>query len=383
MQPSGRIPAALFLLLLIFCAGCNRDPKKFLAKGNTSFDQGKYPEALIHYGRHIQLDPRYAEAHFKLAQTQLKLKSWSAAFAELQRTVELQPENWEAQIELGQLQLASGKRQEAKDRAQLVLKSNPNNVDAQLLLSDAEAALGNSADSFQAANDAVKMAPDRAATYPNLAQLQMRAGKPGDAESNLLKAQSLEPKAITSYMMLGALYHQLKRDPDSEKQFQAAIAVAPQEISPRSTLASLYYSQGHVEQAEQVLTDAKNQLSSNPIAYRMLGDSYLSRGQFEKAAIEFAALSAKYPDDLSVQTTYIQLLILNNRLDDASPRTEAILKKSGRRYWRRRGFDESAEVGPAESPLFPEDGRITAGAKAHGRRRGDVPSGPLPRSEFF
>jgi len=69
-------PSILFLLLVIFCAGCNRDPKKFLAKGNASYEHEKYPEALIYYGRAIQLDPRNAEAHFKLAQTQLKLKSW-------------------------------------------------------------------------------------------------------------------------------------------------------------------------------------------------------------------------------------------------------------------------------------------------------------------
>src|ERR1700745_2309858 len=87
LQTTWRTPAALLFLLLIFCVGCNRDPKKFLAKGNASFDQGKYPEALIYYGRAIQLDPRYAQAHFKLAQTQIKLKSFSAAFAELQRTV--------------------------------------------------------------------------------------------------------------------------------------------------------------------------------------------------------------------------------------------------------------------------------------------------------
>src|ERR1700747_298489 len=98
MRLVGRASFVLFLLLAIFSAGCNRDPKKFVAKGNASFDQGKYPEALIFYGRAIQLDPRYAEAHFKLAQTQLKLKSLAGAFNELQRTVELQPENWPAQL---------------------------------------------------------------------------------------------------------------------------------------------------------------------------------------------------------------------------------------------------------------------------------------------
>src|SRR5258708_19007708 len=161
---AGRGPSILFLLLVILCAGCNRDPKKFLAKGNASYEHEKYPEALIYYGRAIQLDPRNAEAHFKLAQTQLKLKRWSRAFTEFQRTVELQPDNWQAQLDLARLQLACGQKQQANDRAQLILKSNPSNVDAQLLLSDADATLGNSADALKEANDAVPMAPERPAT---------------------------------------------------------------------------------------------------------------------------------------------------------------------------------------------------------------------------
>src|SRR5271166_3562978 len=116
-------------------------------------------------------------------------------------------------------------------------------------------------------------------------------------------------------MMLGALYHQQKRFPEAEKQFQAAIGVAPQDTSPRAALAGLYFSQGQVAQAEQVLTVAKNQLSSIPAAYTMLGNAYLSRGQMDKALTEFGSLSAKYPNDASVQKTYVQLLILNNHLD--------------------------------------------------------------------
>jgi len=68
--------------------GCNKDPKKFIARGDQSLAQGKYPDALIYYGRAIQLDPRFAEAHFKLAQTHFKMKSWQAAYVEFRRTVE-------------------------------------------------------------------------------------------------------------------------------------------------------------------------------------------------------------------------------------------------------------------------------------------------------
>jgi tetratricopeptide (TPR) repeat protein len=323
-----RTSTSLVLLASFLCSGCNRDPKKFVAQGNQSFDQGKYPDALIYYGRALQLDPRLAEAHFKIAQTHLKMKSWNAAFGELRRTVELQPDNWAAQLELGRLELAGGKQKDSKDRAQLILKSQPNNVDSQLLLADADAALGNTKEAIEDANAAIAMAPERASSYLNLAQILIRAGNLKDAETNLLKAQSLDSKSTLSYMVLGALYFQQKRFADSEKQFQTAVSVTPDDPAPRAALSNLYSAQGQTAQAEQVLTDAKNQLSSNPAAYRMLGDSYIGRGQMDKSLTEFASLSAKYPNDLSVQKTYVQLLILNNRLDEAMALGDAILKKN-------------------------------------------------------
>src|SRR5438128_6392405 len=183
--------AALLILATLSVNGCRRDPQKFLDKGNQSFEQGKFPDALIYFGRAIQLNPSLPEAHYKLAQTHLKMKSWSAAFAELQRTVALQPDNWAAQLDLGRLEFAAKKFKDSRDRADLILKSNPNNIDAQMLLADDDSAMGNAQVAIEEANAAINMAPDRATSYVNLAQLFARAGNAKDAEINLIKAQTL------------------------------------------------------------------------------------------------------------------------------------------------------------------------------------------------
>src|SRR5215475_5186332 len=226
--------AALATALLL-TAGCNRSPQKFTAKGDQAYQQGKYADAVLYYGRAVQLDPRSGAAHFKLAQQ--NMKSWPAPFGELQRSVELQPNNWDAQMELGRLELAGGRKNEARDRAQLILKANPANADAHLFLADVDVALGNTDEALAEATEAIKLAPNRAAFYFNLSQLYLRVGKPKDAEENLLKSQSLDPKSDLSYMALGALYFQQKRIPEAEKQFKTAIEVAPQDVSPRSALA--------------------------------------------------------------------------------------------------------------------------------------------------
>ena len=318
-------------LVLPIC-GCRKDPavqkRKFLEQGNASFAQAKYPEALIFYGRALQLDAKFAEAHYRMALTQMKLGSWLAAYRELSRAAELEPQNSAVQQELAQLELAGGKPQQAKDRALVILRQEPKNADAEMLLSNADAALGHMKEALEEAKEATAMAPERSLVFLNLGQIQARMNDVRAAEESFKKAQSLDPHSAAPHMVLAKFYEQNQRSADSEREFKAAIEAAPKDVSARAALAALYFSQGQVSEAEQVLIAAKQQLASDPTAYRLLGDSYIGRGQYGKALSEFALLTAAHPDDLAARKTYIQLLILNNRIDEADSQNQEVLKKS-------------------------------------------------------
>src|ERR1700756_3678861 len=73
--------------------GCSRDPnvrkQKYLESGQRCFEKGQYKEAAIQFQNAIQVDDRFPDAHFKLAETAMKLQQWPIAFRELQRTAEL------------------------------------------------------------------------------------------------------------------------------------------------------------------------------------------------------------------------------------------------------------------------------------------------------
>src|ERR1700751_1193208 len=81
---------------------CSRDPnvrkQKYFESGQRYFEKGKYREAAIQFSNAVQVDPRYAEAHYQLAQTFLKLQQWTPAYQELARDIELQPDNYQAHI---------------------------------------------------------------------------------------------------------------------------------------------------------------------------------------------------------------------------------------------------------------------------------------------
>src|SRR5262245_44853101 len=89
-------------MITVMFSGCSGDPnvrkQKYLESGERYFEKGKYREAAIQFSNAVQVDPRYAEGHYKLAQTYLKLQQWTRAYQELSRTLELQPDNYAAQI---------------------------------------------------------------------------------------------------------------------------------------------------------------------------------------------------------------------------------------------------------------------------------------------
>ena len=323
---------ALFLSASSLMWSCHRDPatriQKAMERGDHEFNGGKYPEAIIYYGQVLQVDSHYAEAHYKLAQSQMKMGSFASAFSEFARTVELDPQNWAAQLELAKLSLRGGKAQDAKDRALVILQGNSQNADAQIVLSSADAALGDSKKALREAQEATLMAPDQPIVFLNLGALQARTGDATGAEATLKKAKALDSTGVTAMMTLGSFYEQQRRWTQAVEEFQAAITRAPSNPMPRAALASVYMNQGQDALAEKTLAETKQQLKDDPGAYRMLGDYYLGRGENTKALSEFSALASQHPKDRQVRKTYIQLLVLNHRIDEAASLTDDLLKNS-------------------------------------------------------
>src|SRR5690242_1869807 len=139
---------AFFLIGLALFAGCSRDPnvrkQKYLESGNKYYDAGKFSAAAIQYQNAIRIDPRFADAHFKLADAYVKQGVWNGAYQELRKTIDIQPQNWKAQIQLGNLYLLARQFKDAKTAAETVLTGDPNNADAHVLLANADAALQDS-----------------------------------------------------------------------------------------------------------------------------------------------------------------------------------------------------------------------------------------------
>ena len=322
-----------FLIPALF-TGCTRDPnvrkQKFLESGNNFRDKGKLREAAIQYANAVQVDPRFAEAHYQLGETYLKLKDYNRAYVELSRTVDLVPDNFPAHVELANLLISARDLKQAQPHLDILREKQPDSPDTHLVWANYYAAQDNLGAALQEMQKGIAADPSRPDSYLGLAMLQVRAKLPEQAENNFKKAIELGPKAMNAQLALGAFYMSRNRMPEAEQQFKHAIDVDPKDPAPRADYVRLLMTEGRKQDAEAYLKHAKGEFPDNSDGYRLLGDFYFANGDLDKATAEYGSLYSDHPKDIQVKKNYVQLLILKNRLDEATKLNGDLLKANPR-----------------------------------------------------
>ncbi len=326
--------AVALLVSLALVSGCFRDPnvrkQKYLESGQRYSAQGKDREAAIQFANAIRIDKNFADAHYAMAQTYVRLGSYSLAYSELLRTVDLAPANYNTRLDLGNLLLAADKIDEAAAQANAVLAAQPDNANGHALLARIASKRGQKDLALAEIRHALELAPNEAALHETLALLEAGdSSKNAAAEAELKKSVDLDPKSVGPKLLLSAFYVNQGRWADAEQASRSAIATDPKDISARQSLAKVFLNQGNEAKAVEALRQAANDLPGNQQAARLLADYYTGSGQFDKAKGEFAAITAKYPKDLSLQEGYVRVLLQLKDRSTAQTVMAGLMKSNG------------------------------------------------------
>ena len=134
------VPIVMSMLAVVLLGGCSRNPdvakRKYLESGMKYMEQEKYDSAAIQFKKALQIDPKYAEAHYQLANADMKQGKNSDAFKEMSTAVELDPTHIKARLALGGMYLSSGSHfySNAEEQARYVTEHDPQNSDGYVLL---------------------------------------------------------------------------------------------------------------------------------------------------------------------------------------------------------------------------------------------------------
>jgi tetratricopeptide (TPR) repeat protein len=354
-EKSSRRWLALALILLPLAA-CSRDPEvlkhKYLEGGNKYFDQGHFREARIMYISALRKDAKYAEAYYRLAKTELRLKNIDATVAPLRRAVELLPEGpdrEDARVLLADVGLtylaAVGIRKDLTDetgnlardllelhpdsyagrringmlaRIQAVdlRKSQPLESRTQLEVCTAE---------LSAAN---KIKPFQPEAVEPLAECLEMSGRISDAEKLLLQAIEGNKAFLGGYRKLYRYYIGVGRFDDAERILQVAIRNNPKEYGFLFDLAMYYQTRGKQDDARKIVQGMVASGKDFPAAYELAGDFYYGIGKSIEAIQLYEKGIAAFPGDkLTYQTRIVRTYLAQGKKTEAQKVNDAILKE--------------------------------------------------------
>jgi tetratricopeptide (TPR) repeat protein len=304
-------------------ASCSSDPNtrklKYLNSGESYFKTGKYQEAVIQFRSALEIDPRFAAAHYQLGRTYLALRNPGSAYVELTESVTVDPSNSDAQLEFAELLIGRKQFDQAQSVAQKVLDAQPGSVRAHTILGEKHIFTRDFPKAIQEFQKVVALAPQRVENYAALGGAYSAAGRFSEAEDAYRKATETNPKSAQAHMSLSQFYFSQGGLAKAETEMQIACKLDPHAVPPRFLLARILLAMGKSDEAEKLYADLQTIAPKDPQAYRALGSFYASSGRMEKAIVEFRSQLRAHPKDIPVKEQLVETLLDLNRIGEAEP----------------------------------------------------------------
>ena len=347
-----------FFMVALCLVSCSRDPKKvrqsYLQSGNKYFDRGKYKEASIMYRNALRTDPKFGEAFYHLALTELKLQHLANVVPALRRAIELLPPNSNEYID-SNVRLANilimvargGDRsskpalEEARGIRDLLLKRNPNSFEGTKLQGDLDElealqfAAGNKApetkqkmeEAISTYRKALQFKPSDIDTMLALARTLSLYAELGEAEQLYKEIIDKDKDGLPAYMELYRLYFAQGKRPEAENILKRAIATHPSDYTLQNYLAQHYRSVGNRPEMTKVLNNLKSHFKDYPQAYLRVGDFYFRIGDAEQAMRQWEeGMNADSSHKVDYQKRIVEALIRQGKTAQAYEKTLEILK---------------------------------------------------------
>lgn len=299
MQGYKKLALVVVCCAVLGCTSKEESLNKYLASAKDHFEQGDMAVARIQLKNVLQIDPSNAEATFWLGLVAEEEKNWADLYRQMLRTVEIQPDHYEAKLKIAQIQILAKRYEEAKITANELTQIAPESAEAYALQG-----------SIAAASQDFKLAGE----YLD------KAEKAGLAAYQVLTQRALIERAVGN---LGA----------AESLLDQAIAVAENTLPIRLVKIDLYESSSNTTALGKELALLASQYPDNRIFPLKMARLSVSSGDFAGAEQVLANYLRQNPDDLAIQTSYL----------------DVIRKQSPERA--ERVLDEFIEKNPVSIPL--------------------------------
>lgn len=338
---SSLLPLLTVALLLLTGLGCSTDPKvrrqKFLDNGNKLFDKGEFRQASIYYRRALREDATFADAHYKLGLTSIKLGNWADAIGSLQRSFTLNPNNSDAGAKLAEIYIVASNQDpkrakqfalEIKDVSDRMLQRDPKSFDGLRLAAYLDLAEGRPADAIEKYRKANESKPNQPEVTIPLAQTLLNNNRADEAEKLALEQIERSKTTPAFYDLLYSMYTKAQKPDEAEKIVRRKIEnMGNPELNLQ--LAAHYYSVQKRDLMEEALKKVAGNNNIN-VSHAKAGDFYFSLRENAKARQQYEIGLNSGKDRSVYQKRLVQLNVAEGKIADATQLVEKLLSENAK-----------------------------------------------------
>jgi tetratricopeptide (TPR) repeat protein len=325
------ITIAAAALLIGACTTPEKAKAQHVARGQALLKDKKFQEAALEFRSALQIDEKFADAHWGLAQVYEGLQRYQEAFDEMKTTAELDQNNLDVRVKLGNYYLMGGKDaasvSEAERLAKEILGKNPNHIEGHILMGSVLFAQDKKNEAFAELNRAIEIDPQRVESYLSLARFHASTKDLAKAETTFQRAISVNNSSALAHYEYGKFLVQTNRADDAEKEFQVAVQVDPTNRDAHFVLASFYLVNKRYAKAEEAYKALAELDKDKPEGRAVLGDYYGATGRLDEAIAIYKEVVAKSPDYRQGHYRLAELMLNRGDLPNAKTEVESILKK--------------------------------------------------------
>lgn len=329
--------AIFCVLLAMMLSSCVHNAASYVAKGNKLFAQGKYEDAELQYRNALNKDPRYADAYYRMALVELRLKRFQSAYELLKHSTELNPGFREASIQFGDLAWLVYQTQSSpvpriyndlSQVSQRLLAGNPKDFDglrfkAYIAIADKRAddalALLRTANSIRPLDSDVIM--------PTM-QLLVEKGQLAEGEKLLRQLVKKQPAYVPAYDALYNLCMRENRVQDAEAALRLRVEKNPKDPFAFVRLADFYASQQNTAAVNATLQRLRDGRASIHGARAAVGDFYFTHKLYDESVREYQQAIQEDPkNEIAYRRRIERALVAQGKNDEAQAEIAKILKR--------------------------------------------------------
>lgn len=312
------------LCLFLALAGCeDENPDHYLKEGIALMDQGDFESARVQFRNALQLEPKLAEAYYRLALIDENRQDIGSMLLKLQEALAIEPEHLGANLKLAQLYLSGGQYQETTDLIQRVLQTHPHDTTALLLLASIQFRQGQPAAAQQAVERVLAAEPFLADAIGLQVNILSTLGRVDEALA--LSAVGVEHNADDSGLWIQKIRLQVeqKQIAQAEQDYQSLIKRFPLDPQYPLAFAELLRTQAKLQQAEQFIREAVKKYPGE-MAYQYKLVDIIEQRDAQEAEQVLRSLGAEFPDDVGLKLRLAELLLAQQKFKEAEQLLQAL-----------------------------------------------------------